>query len=177
MESEKILESLDSNLFFSSVFKPPSFPSCNLKEPHELKQPEPNIQIHQPQPILSLSTKLQPQSISDASTQVHQEEPCGMEQTGTGKRISKQGSKRRGYSVCMQDCEEIHGSMGLGLVLREVGTESRLVSDVLRLWRTRYWVEPSRSPTFHCKMPPYGDGIVMKEHLRSWAHAVACTVR
>lgn len=177
MESEKILESLDSNWFFSSVFKPPSFPSCNLEEPHELKQPEPNIQIHHPQPIMPLSTQLQPQPISDASTQVLQEEPCGMDQTGTGKRIRKQGSKRRGYSVCMQECEEIQGSMELGFVLREVGTNGRLVSDVQRLGRTRYWVETSRSPAFHCKMPPYGDGMVMKEHLRSWAHAVACTVR
>eukprot|EP00268_Persea_americana_P053799 TRINITY_DN6122_c0_g1_i1.p1 TRINITY_DN6122_c0_g1~~TRINITY_DN6122_c0_g1_i1.p1 ORF type:complete len:178 (+),score=33.68 TRINITY_DN6122_c0_g1_i1:76-609(+) len=177
MENEKILESLDSNWFYSSVFKPPSFPSCNLEDPHELKQPEPNIQIHQPQPILSLSSQLQPQPISDASTQVLQEEPCGMEQTGTGKRISKAGSKRRRRSVCIQECEEIKGSMELGFVPIEAGTDGRMFSDVLRLGRTRYWVETSRNPTFHCKMPPYGEGMVMKEHLRSWAHAVACTVR
>ncbi|KAF5752810.1 hypothetical protein HS088_TW01G00728 [Tripterygium wilfordii] len=27
------------------------------------------------------------------------------------------------------------------------------------------------------KMPPLNDGMAMKEHLKSWAHAVACTVR
>ncbi|KAF5736254.1 hypothetical protein HS088_TW14G00392 [Tripterygium wilfordii] len=27
------------------------------------------------------------------------------------------------------------------------------------------------------KMPPLNDGMAMKEHLKSWAHAVACAVR
>ncbi|OMO65421.1 hypothetical protein COLO4_31250 [Corchorus olitorius] len=29
----------------------------------------------------------------------------------------------------------------------------------------------------YTKMPPLNDGLAMKEHLKSWAHAVACTVR
>ncbi|OMO76151.1 hypothetical protein CCACVL1_15853 [Corchorus capsularis] len=29
----------------------------------------------------------------------------------------------------------------------------------------------------YTKMPPLNDGLAMKQHLKSWAHAVACTVR
>ncbi|CAK9148103.1 unnamed protein product [Ilex paraguariensis] len=29
----------------------------------------------------------------------------------------------------------------------------------------------------HAKMPPFNDGMAMKQHLKSWAYAVACTVR
>ncbi|XVE51491.1 hypothetical protein DITRI_Ditri02bG0045400 [Diplodiscus trichospermus] len=29
----------------------------------------------------------------------------------------------------------------------------------------------------YSKMPPLNDGLAMKEHLKSWAYAVACTVR
>ncbi|GMI93500.1 hypothetical protein HRI_003019300 [Hibiscus trionum] len=30
---------------------------------------------------------------------------------------------------------------------------------------------------YYLKMPPLNDGFAMKEHLKSWAYAVACTVR
>lgn len=180
MDNEKILESLDSNWFFSNVFNPPSFPPCNFKEPPppDLKQPEPNIQIHQTQHFQSLSTQIQTPPLSEASTQIFQEEPSGMlEQARTDTRISKQGSKRRGNRVCMQDCEKMKVFLELGFVLVEVASEGRSSSDVPRVRRTRDEFERSRSLTFHCRMPPYNDGLVMKKHLRSWAYAVACTVR
>ncbi|EOY27947.1 hypothetical protein QQP08_018750 [Theobroma cacao] len=36
---------------------------------------------------------------------------------------------------------------------------------------------PNSESQHYTKMPPLNDGLAMKEHLKSWAYAVACTVR
>ncbi|KAL5228378.1 hypothetical protein ABZP36_016643 [Zizania latifolia] len=64
---------------------------------------------------------------------------------------------------------------------RRAATRSREPEERVDIWPELYWRQtrvvaaPGRcSPS---PMPPPGDGPAMKAHLRSWAHAVACSVR
>lgn len=64
----------------------------------------------------------------------------------------------------------------LGLSFSELGSDGR---PFYTLWEQQRMARSYRlRQPFRCyNMPPMSDGLAMKEHLKSWAHAVACTVR
>lgn len=74
---------------------------------------------------------------------------------------------------------EIKGCLDLGFALEEIGLAERLVAIIQDLQKGKVggMEERSRcSSQLRCEMPPLSNGMAMKEHLKSWAFAVACTV-
>uniref|UniRef100_A0A0A9AH44 Uncharacterized protein n=1 Tax=Arundo donax TaxID=35708 RepID=A0A0A9AH44_ARUDO len=91
-----------------------------------------------------------------------------------------------------QDSVETHRMSGGGSVQAPeeaaLATKRRPTARSCREWDERMdmWQKEQRRRTLvvaaaaQCAlapMPPSGEGVAMKAHLRSWAHAVACSVR
>ncbi|KAL5997795.1 hypothetical protein ACLOJK_008727 [Asimina triloba] len=219
MEEEKIIESLDSNWFFCSVFKPPpssSRHSCKgpptpPQDTLPRKEPIPTMQVPLKELNQSTSAGLGTEIIPGADISVHDEKSSEMEpgrarckrsgesslkgevigfaesgfdvgrydvpvseekSSGMEQRRSKESSNsclaRKGRSCWMQEFENVRGFVELGSTAEDIGLGSGLPVGRFDIPRGIY---------LHCKMPPSGNGIAMKEHLKSWAYAVACTVR
>ncbi|XP_022140112.1 uncharacterized protein LOC111010848 [Momordica charantia] len=94
-------------------------------------------------------------------------------ETKTEVEISTKEEKRRSRSrirrsscSCLRQRRKILGEIDLNFVVKEISEcwmfeEQRIRGEVYK----------------KKKMPPFEDSMAMKEHIRSWAYAVACTVR
>ncbi|KAF8409081.1 hypothetical protein HHK36_005154 [Tetracentron sinense] len=174
MDGQMIIESLDSLWFFSNIFSsttPQPFTSSSdgkttqshLKDSPKSDEQVPITPILQKKQIQSLDTEILLQTSSkssDLTVETEMMKPdMGVlenlelleeERRRRGKRSCKSRAKGRGKSKREQEFSE------LGYNLIEVGRSG------------------SPSPV---EMPPLSDDMAMKENLKSWAFAVACTVR
>ncbi|KAJ4981523.1 hypothetical protein NE237_032360 [Protea cynaroides] len=120
--------------------------------------------------------------------------------------VKKQGKMRRissSKSLSDLEFEELKGFMDLGFVFSEEDKDSRLVSIIPGLQRlgkkssekettvvesaiprpylSESWDDLDRrrkeNPLMNWRIPAFNDEIHMKDHLKSWAHTVASTVR
>ncbi|KAI5000229.1 uncharacterized protein LOC123444339 [Hordeum vulgare subsp. vulgare] len=73
----------------------------------------------------------------------------------------------------------VDGEVTLGA--RRADPRSRALEERIEAWQEEQWRETLviAAPTRCSPVPPPapGEGVAMKAHLRSWAHAVACSVR
>ncbi|XP_037413968.1 uncharacterized protein LOC119276901 [Triticum dicoccoides] len=53
----------------------------------------------------------------------------------------------------------------------------RALQERIETWQEEQWRQPTLVVAAPPRCSPVGDGVAMKAHLRSWAHAVACSVR
>lgn len=101
---------------------------------------------------------------------------CSVE---TQEAVLAEGAKEEEKSRAMER-REIKGCLDLGFALEEIGLEERLVAiikELQKVGKVGGMEERSRcSSHLGCEMPPLSNGMAMKEHLKSWAFAVACTV-
>ncbi|KAG9448207.1 hypothetical protein H6P81_014335 [Aristolochia fimbriata] len=97
---------------------------------------------------------------------------CSKEEPEQAVRLTSNASAdltRGEKRCCLLRLDEIKGCLDLGFSLEEMGLDDRLMTIFRGLQGT--------AAAADCKMPPLSDGIAMKEHLKSWAHVVACTVK
>ncbi|TVU01572.1 hypothetical protein EJB05_52944, partial [Eragrostis curvula] len=149
MEGDEVLESMDSLWFYSSVF---------LLQPSSKHKQNEHKQIECPE-------ELNARQQQDSS-----------ENHGMSSESSCQGPRCVKEVVAAASCRKPPA------IERRTAAGSCRESDE----RVDLWLKKQRRPTrvvavpARCSpapMPPHDDGMAMKAHLRSWAHAVACSVR
>ncbi|KAJ0986337.1 hypothetical protein J5N97_004693 [Dioscorea zingiberensis] len=174
---EMILENLDSLWFFSNILLPStsSFPiPCNHGNTRKLEtdftdNPNPpeqtptstSAQLLDPHTVDILNTLKAAESGTDLEAQVQTSKP-EIEEHPEMPKNSRATRKQKKHQKKTVDVEVVEEFVFLGLSLHQLSEKQRM--------RTR------RS-LYCCSMPPLSDGLAMKEHLKSWAYAVACTVR
>ncbi|KAH7651443.1 hypothetical protein IHE45_20G057700 [Dioscorea alata] len=148
-----ILESLDSLWFFSNILSASSSP-IPCTNAITIKLQTSNSQPHHPVNTLK-TTKLE----TDVDVQVLPLKPEKPKKLRATKEKEKQKLKHQKNDIEDGLVEEL---VFLGLSLQQLSVKQRMKTGM----------------AFHCcSMPPLNDGLAMKKHLKSWAHAVACTVR
>ncbi|KAF8411067.1 hypothetical protein HHK36_003606 [Tetracentron sinense] len=186
MDGQMIIESLDSLWFFSNILSstPSNFTyisdgettQSHLPESPKTDQPEPRTPILQKQQIQSPDSEILFQKSSKSSDVMMKLDKMGVLETSEseqrrrrGKRSCKLSAEGRGKSNGEQEFSQVQGLSDLGFYMIEVGLGLGRMEKTCGYGR-------SGSPSL-LKMPPFTDGMAMKEHLKSWAYAVACTVR
>ncbi|XP_019706756.1 uncharacterized protein [Elaeis guineensis] len=185
MDDEMILESLDSLWFFSNILSPSSPITCfnekntqdsHLSDPRKAKQPAPTTQILQSHQLKSPNICLQAVGKATGS----EGQATKRENSEASKHLKEsyveQRKKKSNREQGMKKLQRFRVFTDLGLSFGELGSDGR---PCCTLWEQQRMARSYglRQP-FRCyKMPPMSDGLAMKEHLKSWAHAVACTVR
>ncbi|URD96187.1 hypothetical protein MUK42_32169 [Musa troglodytarum] len=87
----------------------------------------------------------------------------------------KQGKKRRNQRFCCNEKEQVKGLAELEVWLRGLSSNGGVLTASRSGGGFAHCDGNVRLR--RCGMPPLADGLAMKQHLKSWAHAVACTVR
>uniref|UniRef100_A0A453FGL9 Uncharacterized protein n=4 Tax=Triticinae TaxID=1648030 RepID=A0A453FGL9_AEGTS len=60
---------------------------------------------------------------------------------------------------------------------RRADPGSRALQERIETWQEEQWRQQTLVVAAPPRCSPVSDGVAMKAHLRSWAHAVACSVR
>ncbi|KAK8487625.1 hypothetical protein V6N13_062999 [Hibiscus sabdariffa] len=155
--SEKVMESLDSLWFFDNVLTLPSFlhskvhgvPFYEDPVPEEEEEPKPEIQDAPSTEILVPRCPKCGEIEQHPIAEVEFAKP--REKPEKRKRRRKRRSKRK-----------VLGELDLA-------SESSFSEENI--------ARPDFETPHYSKMPPLNDGLAMKEHLKSWAYAVACAVK
>ncbi|XP_017698786.1 uncharacterized protein LOC108511380 [Phoenix dactylifera] len=187
MDDEIILESLGSLWFFSNILSPSSPITCiNAKNTHDShpsdprkpKQPGPTTQILQSHQLKSPDICVQAvgkgAGSGEQATKPENHEASKYPKESFMEQRKKKSNREQGMKKLHRFKEEF---TVLGLSFGELGPDGR--RPFYTSWKQQRMARSYglRQP-FRChNMPPLSDGLAMKEHLKSWAHAVACTVR
>ncbi|XXG77481.1 hypothetical protein AAC387_Pa08g1627 [Persea americana] len=196
-EEERVLSFFEVFWFYHKIFpKPPSFPPPTNPTPiqDETQIEKPNT-FHLESLHRSLSDELSSKS-SPRSPDSVLPTPTFIREEVLAKR-KKRGSK----SLADLELEELKGIFDLGFCFLDGEVDSRLVSVVPGLQRLKKggeeeeeaaeesavcrpylseaWSvdEREENPLMNWRVPVVCNGEEMKDHLRSWAQAVASTVR
>ncbi|KAG8077807.1 hypothetical protein GUJ93_ZPchr0007g5572 [Zizania palustris] len=103
----------------------------------------------------AVSGELQPRK-QDSTESRRMDGDCGSQDTG-----------------CVREAAPVAASRRAAATIREL-------EERMDIWQEQHWRQTRVAAPARCSpssMPPPGDGPAMKAHLRSWAHAVACSVR
>ncbi|KAK9268262.1 hypothetical protein L1049_010705 [Liquidambar formosana] len=183
MDSLVVIERLDSLWFCSNIFSSATPPLAsdgdgNVTENHlkETTRSEPS------KPITPILENQQNQSPSAEIMRVETEK---VEVVEIPKPPEKDLRRRRRKSqrsikpAGLYERGRILGELDLGHEVKwGYGHLGFHVKNVCGSWMVEETCGYQRlSSQHHAKMPPLNDGMAMKEHLRSWAYAVASTVR
>ncbi|RWV83312.1 hypothetical protein GW17_00055099, partial [Ensete ventricosum] len=159
---EAVFHTWDSLWFFSNMLSPPS------PVPKSADTSRPCVQ--QAEDCTPAADRRQ-ESEGGATGEAEISEAAGC---NTTEHRRKQGKKRRHHRFCCNEKEQVKGLVELQVWL--LGLRSN--GGVLTASRTGGGFAHCDGTVRlrRCGMPPLADGLAMKQHLRSWAHAVACAV-
>ncbi|GAV57598.1 hypothetical protein CFOL_v3_01135 [Cephalotus follicularis] len=168
MDESQLIEHLDSLWFSSNVLSSSrTQPLSSLIDETKSKESVEGL------PSTPLSPILQDESQNDASVELAAEieavtvDSCVSEVVEPKKKENKRRRKRSKRPNFGQR-RKIVGELDLGFE-RSVCPGS---------WeRFEYQSQRYGCQQHNMEMPPLSDGLAMKEHLKSWAYAVACTVK
>nr|DAD37795.1 TPA_asm: hypothetical protein HUJ06_008436 [Nelumbo nucifera] len=205
MDGEKIIETLDSLWFFSNILSSsqPLSTSCTDGKPAQSQSPlNDSITADEPKPTIPVLQKQQNESSdseilggtslkdsdSGLRTDLQNMKPAdmealkileSMEKEQNGKRDKKWSKCRskRGNSHKKKEFSQSKGSGDFDFILREVRLDGGSVFGIPALQMMERKGFQRFGDLHHLNMPPLSDGMAMKKHLKSWAYAVACTVR
>ncbi|OAY26369.1 hypothetical protein MANES_16G042200v8 [Manihot esculenta] len=160
MEGSGILESLDSLWFFSSVLwrkpkpmaDPPTEPSKPIFQTQQNESGNPEIGSSGCTRC-EFSAEIEPVTVQVQEAEMEAFKATKKEEARSGRRKRKSKRKRK-----------VLGELELGIDERDI-------------WDWEFDGYKEMSGIGSVKMPLLTDGMAMKEHLKSWAYAVACTVR
>ncbi|XP_038895160.1 uncharacterized protein LOC120083464 [Benincasa hispida] len=164
MEGQQVLENWDSLWFFATVFSnrtPPPPPPPVVENPTQNDFVEP--------PGEEIATPLTPNEQNNVGDEKKIENGGGF---GIKTEEKEQRRKNRGRRCWgLEQRRKIVGEMDLSYAVKEI-CECWLFEET-RIGGGNQYQRKKKTK----KMPPFEDSMAMKEHIRSWAYAVACTVR
>jgi hypothetical protein len=150
MEGDDISAAMDSLWFYSSVLlQPPSKHKQSECTEEELLPRQRQPDTHHKTASIS-SDGQAPKSVEEAAVPTERRAAA----VATGRRASSAAAR----SFC-----------------RDMEWDERMAAWKMQQRRRTRVAAAARCS--QARMPPPGEGVAMKAHLRSWAHAVACSVR
>ena len=167
--SNKVMESLDSLWFFNNVLTLTTF----QHKDHAASLDEDTVQDEEP-------SKHRIQGVSSTEILVPRCPNCGEIVVGIDQQIvqpvkmeefakpTEKPERRRRRRRRKRSKRKVLGELDLGFH-GNLASESSFSEE-------KYGFSNFDSQDY-MKMPSLNDGLAMKEHLKSWAYAVACTVR
>ncbi|KAB1670112.1 hypothetical protein ERO13_D10G035800v2 [Gossypium hirsutum] len=176
--SKKVMESFDYLWFFNNVLTltplhhklnpPPTAPSVDVDAADEQKPPKPDILLHEaaaPVPGSEIPVPRCPNcgEIAVVTDQQRVVQPFAKATEKPAERRKRRRRRRK------RSKRKVLGELDLGFY-GNLDSESSFSEGT-------YGHKSFDSRHYIMKMPPSNDGFAMKEHLKSWAYAVACTVR
>ncbi|MFQ6643625.1 hypothetical protein Gotur_018512 [Gossypium turneri] len=145
--SAKVMESLDSLWFFNNVL---TLPTLKHHIDRGVALNEDTVEEEE------VPSKLVPRCPK-----------CGEIAAGLEQHIMQPITEDE-FKKPTQKPEKMKRSKGKVLGELDLGFHGKLTSD------SSISVVTVKYPIYYTKMPPLDDGLAMKEHLKSWAYAVAC---
>ncbi|KAL4291428.1 hypothetical protein GQ457_14G009070 [Hibiscus cannabinus] len=149
------MENFESLWFFNNVLTLP--PPLLLQQEEEEKKPSESNILHDALAAEILVPRC-PNCGEIADVGV-QQQPADVQPVQRRKRGGRRRRRKRSKRKVMGD------QLDLGFYGSCLDSESSFSE------------ETKGQQYYYMKMPPLNDGSAMKEHLKSWAYAVACTVR
>ncbi|XP_039038399.1 uncharacterized protein LOC120175921 [Hibiscus syriacus] len=159
--SNKVVESLESLWFFNNVLTLPSF---EHKGHHGFALHEDTVEEEEEEEEEEESSK---PKIQETEILVPRCPKCG--EIAAGVEFAKPTEKRKRRRRRRSN-RKVLGELDLGLHCKLAYESSFSEENIARP------IPNSETPRY-TKMPPLNDGLAMKQHLKSWAYAVACTVK
>ncbi|MBA0729722.1 hypothetical protein Golax_020289 [Gossypium laxum] len=174
--SKKVMESFDYLWFFNNVLTltplhhklnpPPTAPSVDVDTADEQKPPKPDILLHEaaaPVPGSEIPVPRCPNcgEIAVVTDQQRVVQPFAKATEKPAERRKRRRRRRK------RSKRKVLGELDLGFY-GNLDSESSFSEGT-------YGYKSFDSRHYIMKMPPSNDGFAMKEHLKSWAYAVACT--
>ncbi|KAK1382136.1 hypothetical protein POM88_019871 [Heracleum sosnowskyi] len=171
MEGEKVMESLDSLWFFSNVMHAPKIQPIEVHSTKEDPKVESEEKVKIPsEPIEIVETKRDVCLVHDKES--------------SEERKMRKGSKKRRKKVVQETglfpterkpTAALKGTVNGGDYEKELGFDFRF--DLSEICMMIEGYERFNGKKCGKIMPPLSDGMAMRQHLKSWAYAVACNVR
>ncbi|GMI72887.1 hypothetical protein HRI_000958000 [Hibiscus trionum] len=150
--SKKVMESLDSLWFFDNVLSLPSF-QHNVYEDTVQEEEESKPKIQDAEILVPRCPKC---------GEIEQQPMTEVEFAKPPEKSKRRRRRRR------RSKRKVLGELHLGFH-GKLASESSFSEENV--------AHPNFETPHYTKMPPLNDGLAMKEHLKSWAHAVACRVK
>lgn len=192
MDGSRVTQSLDSLWFYTNILTcrlQPSVasltnqfePSIHANEPpkrdHLQKPNTPLFPLnHSHQNAEKMTPRCQLGEISSAFEEVGSSEMV-RKSSGRETEKSRERRKRRKWKKFgVNGTKMILGGLDLGFNVKEVSgfLKFQESSSSSSPHNRRYQLLSTQQ---QAKLPPFDDDVAMKQHLKSWAYAVACTVK
>lgn len=167
MEGQQVLENLDSLWFFATVFsnRAPPLPS---PPPPAVEKPTQNGFVEPPAEEIAIPiTQIEQNDVGDEK-KIENGGGVGIK---TEEKEEKRRKNRGRRCWSLEQRRKIVGEMDLSYAVKEI-CECWLFEE-MRIGGGNQYQRKKKTK----KMPPFEDSLAMKEHIKSWAYAVACTVR
>ncbi|KAL1826847.1 hypothetical protein ACET3Z_005259 [Daucus carota] len=165
MEGEKVIESLDCLWFFSNVMHAPKTHPIEVPSSKEEPKVENVEKVKvETEPIMILEAKRDASSFEMIS-----------KNGGLRSRDEKESSGERKVRKATKKRNKKDVKVNMGDYEKELGFDFRFDLSELLMMIEGY--ERFNKKKCGEVMPPLSDGMAMKQHLKSWAYAVACNVR
>ncbi|XP_023520136.1 uncharacterized protein LOC111783440 [Cucurbita pepo subsp. pepo] len=172
MEDQQVLQNLDSLWFFATVFSNRTPPPPPPPPPPVVQKPTQNDFVEPPGGEIATPIFQNQQNVGEERNIV--DEKTNETGGGLGLIITEERRKSRGRRWgCLGQRRKIVGEMDLSDAVKEI-CECWLLEQ--RIGGGNQY-QRGRRKMKKKKMPPFEDSMAMKEHIRSWAFAVACIVR
>ncbi|XVE88232.1 hypothetical protein DITRI_Ditri19aG0052400 [Diplodiscus trichospermus] len=169
--SKKVMDSLDSLWFFNNVLTLPAFqhkdPAAAIDEA-SVEEEEPSKHKIQEAPSSEILVPRCPKC-GEIAVGIEQQTVPPVKDVEFAKPTEMPEKKRRRRRRRKRSKTKVLGELDLGF-------HGYLASEYSWFYEETYGY-PNFETQGYTKMPPLNDGLAMKEHLKSWAHAVACIVR
>lgn len=180
MDCSRVAQSLDSLWFYSNILTccrtedsvPVSVPLACLTDDDQLAPPPPPFHdkegdVHRPITplcVLNQENESQPLGVENLNlvpAGCHEIGECSsasvFQKTEKRERKMRKKKKKNKFGV-IWGRKEIRGAVELGFGVKQVcGVLNQMLATT--------------------QLPPIDDGVVMKKHIKSWAYAVACSVK
>ncbi|KAJ0081873.1 hypothetical protein Patl1_10471 [Pistacia atlantica] len=182
MDCSQFIDTLDSLWFFSNVLSSTTQQSGHASDEQTVQEePEnPIIKVEENQ-NLGQRCCVCGEFAPELEPQVLHLEPVDLTKPEEKIKSRRSGRRKRRSKRMLHERRKILGELDLGF-------DRNMDSDELSSKSWLFDFEETTSSGYqmfgsqvhyqmNMKMPPLEDGMAMKEHLKSWAYAVACTVR
>ncbi|KAJ4703691.1 WD repeat-containing protein 53 [Melia azedarach] len=189
MDCSEVEDSLDSLWFFSNVLsartrqssKPVNEDAVQEEQSKPRNQTEDKTQINESPCAGSLVPRCPrcgefAPELRAKQVQVLAEEftEPAEEKSKSSSSIRRRRRRRRRKKSLFHERRKILGELDLGFDYGNLDSEWVFNEEQTR---NEKQIFGSQQPHMNMKMPPLTDNMAMKEHLKSWAYAVACTVK